>query len=322
VLVTLKHSTTGNKRVTLFADIEGQKVAQGKQLNAFVEVANAIIVPQKIITGVDPNTGNVAVGPQSIPAKNVVLRVSDKALVNNITLSIKALQGQLGIVEPEILNIRRDANAGTITFDVAGGINPTPASKPDGILQVQAKNGATVVATANIIVVVPILIRPVQNSPFDVAITPQNIAVGTSTSPLLDGTPAGKLGLITFYGAFTTMQVLDQFGKPLNALYAGQTIKEGGSSINQVLRADGTYLDPVGFFQPKAEDAFVPQDDFENIIGWQNADPVAYTGNRTLHQVLDIGIGSYGGFQVVRDVTLNRASDSMHITWTATPRRE
>jgi hypothetical protein len=53
--------------------------------------------------------------------------------------------------------------------------------------------------------------------------------------------------LATVYAQWLSVPVVDQFGAPVGDLYAGSPIIEDGwAGINQTLRADSTYLDPVG----------------------------------------------------------------------------
>ena len=78
-------------------------------------------------------------------------------------------------------------------------------------------------------------------------VTPKNIASDSTTSPAAP-TPQGKVSLATAWLYWLTIQVVDQFGRPLTSVYQGADIFEK-NNINQDLTPSGTYQDPVGKVQ-------------------------------------------------------------------------
>ncbi len=79
-----------------------------------------------------------------------------------------------------------------------------------------------------------------------------------------------EVGLFVLYGTRLKMQVRDQFTQPLDAIFAGTDVEEsldaidnGGravptTSINTLIGADGSYLDPVDFSQQNTVDPTEP----------------------------------------------------------------
>jgi hypothetical protein len=78
------------------------------------------------------------------------------------------------------------------------------------------------------------------------------------SSPAWFGWVPGKVLLATVWIDWVNIQVCDQFGHALDAMYAGCCVQEvagiGGTKhdINQLLQQDGTYLDPVFYLEPSA----------------------------------------------------------------------
>ncbi len=78
-----------------------------------------------------------------------------------------------------------------------------------------------------------------------------NMVASATSSPAYWGTP-GKVVLWTTYLQWLTIQVLDQFGNPLDMIYGWIDVYErpknttGFKKINQQLEGNGTYQDPVG----------------------------------------------------------------------------
>ena len=88
--------------------------------------------------------------------------------------------------------------------------------------------------------------------------------------------PNGKVRKVTIYNVWQTIQVVDQFGQPLDSVYAKQSVFEGegpftSSYINQDLRADGTYLDPVGSNVRVANNPLLNENDAMAIAAWKAA---------------------------------------------------
>jgi hypothetical protein len=88
----------------------------------------------------------------------------------------------------------------------------------------------------------------------------------------LDDVQAGMLARVIAYIYMDTVTVLDQFGSVLSPIYAGRNVWEGDASINQQLRADGTYLDPIGRTSV-AIGALIANDNNAAIQAWESANP-------------------------------------------------
>ena len=89
----------------------------------------------------------------------------------------------------------------------------------------------------------------------DSDVAPKNLALDSTTSPAAP-VRQGKVVLVTTWTQWLTIQVVDQFNKPLDNLYKGADVFET-NDINQDLTADGTYQDPVGLVQRKTFDPIV-----------------------------------------------------------------
>ena len=132
------------------------------------------------------------------------------------------------------------------TFRVAGE-NATPADTAGGDGVITARHSSGAEKTHMCAVVVPAKIgtpHPTASGP----VTGQNMALDATTSPAMWGLPADKVYLVTVYCHALTVTVWDQFDQPLGSLYANAPVTEhGGKPANQVLSANGTYTDPVGY---------------------------------------------------------------------------
>ncbi len=166
-----------------------------------------------------------------------------------------------------ITEVSREPTDGTITIDVRGK-SATPPNKPDGDTKIEAKLDGNVCGSAQVIVIVPKRIcgpcppgsssssRSSSSSggacPPGSERTPENVVMDATTSPAYWG-PLGpnQVKLATVWIQWMTIQVCDQFGDSLDAMYSGccveEFVVEDGKwhSINQTIDDEGTYQDPV-----------------------------------------------------------------------------
>jgi hypothetical protein len=106
-----------------------------------------------------------------------------------------------------------------------------------------------------VVVVVPKKVGTPHEEPSG-AVVPENHVADRTTSPAYVGTlGANQVALWTIYAQWLNVIVNDQFGKRLDALYAGVGVDERAGAtwrpINQAMTADGTYRDPVFSYTPK-----------------------------------------------------------------------
>jgi len=122
----------------------------------------------------------------------------------------------------------------------------TPASSPGGdeFLSASLAGGSPI--EAPIIVVIPASIAAPHPQFPPAAITLQNVVATPLSCPAYIP-PPGDVGLFTDATTLLTIQVNDQFGKPLDGLYTGAAVLYNGLSLNSPLTEAGTYTDPVGF---------------------------------------------------------------------------
>jgi len=317
----------GDKNIKLYASAYSNRreVGEGDRVEVNVKAADVIISPDPIVTGVRKIAVDELVG---IERKNVTLKVFNKDLVRTLDVHVYPRNGD-NILDsnapggPKILNVRRDPMTGTMTFDVNGGalLNDTQ----EGAQVVKAKNRGETLGTAAIRVVYPKRVEPKDPSPTTWQITPQNIALGESTSPKwVDvNLPSDMLTLGTFYGVFITIKVFDQFGKPLSDVYKGQPVSERFEKgkdeygyINQNLAADGTYQDPVGVIQLRPDKPHVAKDDFETIVAWQYAAPVAFAGiSRRFQQNIWIQIAGIRADEIDRTLIFTDDLKKLTVAW-------
>ncbi len=143
---------------------------------------------------------------------------------------------------------------GTITFDVLGRqATPNPSESNDCLIL--ATRGDAICAKIFATVVVPTAVVPVSA---DGAVAGVNQAANATTSPTFsDPLPANFVHLWTYYAQWLTIRVIDQFGAPLNAVYAGVQVAERlptqiePVNINQTIATNGSYQDPVGTISDK-----------------------------------------------------------------------
>lgn len=196
--------------------------------------------------------------PNSLIGKvTVAATVTPKEQTNNITIVPGEGEGIANRIS--ITNIVKDAATGKITFDLRG----TSASKDrngDSLIAAKKIDDGKLVGTAKVVVIVPKKAGepfPQVLGPQATIVTAQNMGLNSFTTPAQyeedenDGTitviPKTKYWLYTLYKHLQTIHVVDQFGLPLDSLYAGVEVEET-HPINQTLSAQGTYQDPVSIF--------------------------------------------------------------------------
>ena len=178
--------------------------------------------------------------PQStIVSETVVLTVRPPEKAGTVQLVVT---GQDRVT---LDNVVRDSVAGTVRFN-AKGKSQTPATEPAGDTKVEARDGATTLAEAKAIVVIPTAVGAPHDQPRG-PVTPENKYGDQSTVPPWSAAPANKVMLYTAFFQHLTIKVEDQFGSPLDKIYAGTAVTEHAQTpMNVVMSAAGTYPDAVG----------------------------------------------------------------------------
>ncbi len=179
----------------------------------------------------------------TVTSKTVILSVIPKAKAQSVQLVIT------GNARVSIQNIVRNPADGTITFDVKG-LSATPSNLANGDTQIEAQDGAQVLASTNVVVVIPAAIAT-PHPVYDGTVSGLNLATDASTTPAWFGPlTADQVKLISWHVISLDVAVNDQFGNRLDAIYAGAAVTENAAQpINQNMTATGTYSDPVGSFR-------------------------------------------------------------------------
>lgn len=147
-----------------------------------------------------------------------------------------------------------DPKTGTLKIKV-GGKSMTPVESPDGDTFIDVKLFNKSCLSVPVIVVIPKAVGTPHPEPKG-AVAATNFASSASTTPKYAGSlEANQVHLWTWYYHELSVPVIDQFKKPLDAIYNGQKVNEkdsGGNwrSIN-VTVTNGAYPDPVGVFTNK-----------------------------------------------------------------------
>jgi hypothetical protein len=151
----------------------------------------------------------------------------------------------------------------TIKFEVQGKV-ATPSNRPKGDTTLVATDPATPLIPfhgfTQVIVIVPSGIAKKHDPGADGRrkVTPENILGDRTTNPAFPDVPKGKVVLVTIYVHRIEIPVVDQFGKPLNAIYATVPITERNNiPINAKMHADGTYADATGVVYPAPNIGFI-----------------------------------------------------------------
>ncbi len=227
-------------------------VGTGTTSSQYFTSAIVSFSPSPILTGADKTD------PGAVYTK-VVATVAPAVLAQSVSVDkYVPLPGGTGDAQTGA-TVTRNTTNGTITFDV-GGTAGTAPSMPKGDLQLEAKEGGTVLGTDMVIVQIP---KAIGNSVYTkyggngvtTAVDPTNMALNINTSPSVPGIPANEVGLFTGVQQTINVPVVDQFGNALGSEYNGQEVYEtinnaaNPVTINQKLK-NGSYNDPVGFYSP------------------------------------------------------------------------
>ena len=179
--------------------------------------------------------------------------ISDPTKLMNLQLEIT---GQADRVKLGAISVK-DGPGGllpTFSFRV-DGLSATPSNAPGGDTAVEVLDGLDIVASVNVVVVIPAGIgkHPELKA---TKIAPENITLTSTSSPGWATTDPKVAVLVTAYVYNLKVPVVDQFGNALNDIYVGAAVGEssGGTvyPINQAIMAGGNYTDPVFPYQGKA----------------------------------------------------------------------
>ncbi|HQU45548.1 MAG TPA: hypothetical protein PK867_22235, partial [Pirellulales bacterium] len=214
-------------------------------------------------------TGSVPQNPCGIKdfviLTKVVVAVPPASAVVNVTVSVSTGgQSSATIVSQQV-----STEAGTIAVTLKG-TEETPKEEPDGDIYLQANVAGAVCKQVPIIVLAPYSVVPRSDGPTKVQGV--NLASNACTVPAYSGPlPQGWVHLWTSYGIQQKISVLDQFEKPLDAMYNGAPVFERGAftpwiPIN-VTVSGGSYSDDVGSTVDRPDGADFPADS-ATAKGW------------------------------------------------------
>ena len=234
--------------------------------------ATVTFSPSRFVTGTsktDPDSIYVP-GTATVTPKDLVQKVN---IDNFVTLS--GGSGSAGVKQ----NPQVNTSTGQIKFNLYGKTG-TAKSMPNGDVEMEAKDGTTVLGTAMVIIKIPAAIGT-PHPTFNGAVAGTNKVLSGTTTPAWWGLGAGQVELVTWAGTIQKIKVIDQFGDTLSSIYNGQEVQENGSGsflpINQKIE-NGYYSDPVGL----GVKAFsTPQDPnpclaaSQEARNWPNAAPLA-----------------------------------------------
>ncbi|HVS38569.1 MAG TPA: putative Ig domain-containing protein, partial [Gemmataceae bacterium] len=209
--------------------------------------------------------------PLPLPnAPTVTATVSDPTKVGNIQL-------KPGGQTPDRISLGQakiDKDKGTITVPVNGqsATPATPGQPPKADTTIVANDPAN--SSVNVFVVVPRGIKSTDHPQPSGTLAGENLVLDATTSPAFFGLAPNHKLLATFYGFRLSVQVVDQFGNNLNAVYQGVNVSEAGMindkteifPINQQMNGNGQYTDRTGFIL-KYQDV-----DFSTQAGQAQAD--------------------------------------------------
>src|SRR5262249_14167269 len=141
--------------------------------------------------------------------------VSDKNKISDFTL---ALSGAKDRARFSLISVNRVT--GTVSFDIIGQ-SATPNASPNGDTTINAtgSDGKTK-GSAQVIVVIPAAIGT-PHPTFDGIVSGENRLLSKKTSPAAFNTPDGDVLRAVSFDTRLEIAVLDQFGKPLDVIYAG-----------------------------------------------------------------------------------------------------
>jgi len=290
----------------------------GSSASATVTAATISFSTNKVVTGLTKPLPNHLCDIEDFTISTEVIATVDPAsAVDKVSINI----GGIKRVDAEI---DKDSLPGKIVITLTA-TSMTPGNKPDGDTQLQAKLAGKVCQEIPIIVLKPYAVVPVSTP--ETMVNGKNEVADKCSSPAYSGAlNPNQVYLWTVYGVIQNIQVNDQFGQPLNAIYDGAPVFEninGWKPINQTL-SGGHYSDPVGGEPtPGPAPAKVLRSD-ERVEAWPNASPKPTT-NQNLTQKIPVQIA---GVELVTGIANRKinveaipgtTSANITIDWTSSP---
>jgi glucodextranase-like protein len=202
--------------------------------------------------------------------------------VKNVTL---AGSSNIGVV-----NVAPSGNA--IKFDLFGLIPSPPAPSPRGDQSIVATHSSGITVPQSVSVVVPAQVAQPHET-FSGPVTPINLLGSAGSSPAIIDVPPGSVALVTVYGKFLSVIVKDQFGDLIGDIYLGASVFETSLRfpINQSIRSDSTYLDPVVVFEELNPGSVVPANSAAALT-WPQQPPVLLTPE-TIPQNISVDVDGF-----------------------------
>jgi len=198
-----------------------------------------------------------------------------------------------GEVRVSVNIVSSDTSSGQIVLNVKATGTPTPANSPNGDTTIFAYYKGNTVGQVQAIVVIPASVgtpHPQPNGP----VIGKNLALNEKTSPTVCGLDQTQVFLESNWSQWLPVIVFDQFNHTLDPIYTGAPVAEG-CPINQNMRADGTYLDPVGVGATAPPPVTVPANS-NRANDWVTIDPLDTLPNVT--QDASVPVVTVGGHQL------------------------
>lgn len=197
-----------------------------------------------------------------------------------------------------------DAETGRITFTLNGKAGATYAT------QLEAKiPNLSCTPKAEVKVIVPKSLKIEAAGP--VPYVPDNQLLNKATTPAMLGVKPPLVCRCTVYNTIQNVQVLDQFGENLDAIYAGSDVEEQFGTtwhdINVTTTATGTYADPVGSYLAYGAFGSVEKikPDSDKAKNWLKADTIQPTEDFTEFQKINVRVAGHLVGNAPRDVSVS-----------------
>jgi len=271
--ITAIFTPAGTKNQGIGSDTTGRTEDKTKIL---LQTGAVTFSPNPIVTGF---TKPVA---DSNIKKFVTATVTPAADAKVVNFRLKT--GTQNRIKQPITVSFRNATSGQVRFAVSG-ISATPVTTPYGDTTIEAYKGTppneTVLGEVQVIVVTPTRIGRPHPEP-DGVVVGKNVALDQYSSPSKTEIPDGKVLLVTMYAQWLDVPVWDQFGNMLASVYGepGNTapvperITTEWTKINQNMKTDGTYLDPVSRYHPRAANPIVTKNSPAHLAWISITDPM------------------------------------------------
>ena len=218
--------------------------------------------------------------------KGIAVKATGK-IVGDIT-KIDKLSIELGAEAPTravLGQVKLDAANKTVSVEVLGqsaspaSQNPTKNASSTDLRSIDKSNANNPIVQSAIPVFIEVPSKAKTGTKTEIKVKAINRAMNSTTTPPWPGLAANMVQLLTSYETFLTVQVLNQWGQPLSAIYAGLEVEEipaGGATftpLNVKTTANGTYPDWVSWAAAKKNP--VPaggkeQNDWEGMVGAAN----------------------------------------------------